>query len=198
VFLDEPFPANLPVVGTCEPCNLGASLDEEYVACLIEVGACGSAAPSDLERPRVRRAFERSSALAARLQAAFDPEGAFVTAEIDRVVRVVEKMARGLWAFELAEPPLDLSARVAFQPLHCLDDDARSQFEAIRPASISAEVGSRMMTRQALAIRAEGEEAAPSWQEVQPDRFRYAVEFDHANVLKLVVREYLAVEVRFA
>jgi hypothetical protein len=57
---DDPFPTNLPVVGTCGPCNAGASLDEEYVACLIEVAACGSSVPEDLDRPRVHRALART------------------------------------------------------------------------------------------------------------------------------------------
>jgi len=35
VFLDRPFPENLPVVESCAKCNTGFSLDEEYLACLI-------------------------------------------------------------------------------------------------------------------------------------------------------------------
>lgn len=197
VFLDEPFPANLPVVGTCGPCNACASLDEEYVACLIEVAACGSAVPRDLKRPRVRRALERNPALAARFQAAFDPRLVAVAAEADRVLRVVEKMARGLWAYELAEPALGMPAEVAFQPLHTLDVDTRAEFERIQPAAIFAEVGSRMMTRQALAIGEDNVGVVPGWQLVQPNRFRYAIGFDEVNVVKLVLREYIAAEVRF-
>lgn len=196
-YLDKPFPTNLPVVGTCGPCNAGASLDEEYVACLIEVAACGSADPANLERPRVRRALERNAALAARLEAAFDPAAVIVAAEIDRVRRVAEKMARGLWAYELAEPALGMSADVAFQPLHLADTDTRADFERIQQATIFAEVGSRMMTRQALAIGAEPTDVDLGWQIVQAGRFRYAIEFDAADVVKLVLREYLAAEVRF-
>jgi len=197
-FLDEPFPTNLPVVGTCGSCNGGASLDEEYVACLIEVAACGSAVPEDLERPRVRRALARNPALAARFQSAFDPAAVAVAAETDRVRRVVEKMARGLWAYELAEPPLGMSADVAFQSLHTLDSDTRAEFERCRPAQIFAEVGSRMMSRQATAIGEGNIGTAVGWQLVQPSRFRYAVEFDDRSAVKLVLREYLGVEVRFA
>jgi len=36
ILLDEPYPTNLPVVAACQRCNLGCSLDEEYVACLLE------------------------------------------------------------------------------------------------------------------------------------------------------------------
>jgi len=197
-FLDKPLPATLPVIGTCAPCNAGASLDEEYVTCLIEVAACGSADPVHLERPRVSRALERNVALAARLQAAFDPATVAVAAEVDRVRRVIEKIARGLWAYELAEPALGMSAVVAFQPLHVLDPATRAEFERVQQPAIFAEVGSRMMTRQALAIGGEPKDADLGWQIVQQGRFRYAVEFDTADVVKLVVREYLVAKVRFA
>jgi len=46
VFLDEPYPPGLPVVGACEGCNLGFSLDEQYLACLIGCVMCGAAANS--------------------------------------------------------------------------------------------------------------------------------------------------------
>ncbi|HVM00503.1 MAG TPA: hypothetical protein VM324_14515 [Egibacteraceae bacterium] len=196
-FLDEPFPTNLPVVGTCGPCNSSASVDEEYVACLIEVAACGSAVPEDLERPRVRRALGRSAALAARFRAALDPEAVTVEAEAGRVRRVVEKMARGLWAYELAEPALGMSARVGFRPLHTMDGSTRNAFEHSPPPAVFAEVGSRMITRQALGLCEGNVGAALGWLLVQPNRFRYAVEFDERSIVKLVLREYLAVEVRF-
>lgn len=146
----------------------------------------------------MRRTLERKAALASRLKAAFDPAAVAVAAEVDRVRRVAEKMARGLWAYELAEPPLGMSADVAFQPLHLLDTDTRAEFERIQQATIFAEVGNRMMTRQALAIRAEPTDVDFGWRVVQAGRFRYAVEYDTAGVVKLVLREYLVAEVRFA
>lgn len=197
-FLDKPFPTNLPVVGTCGPCNGGASIDEEYVACMVEAAACGSADPEHLERPRIRRALARNPALAARFEAAFDPETGAIAAETDRIGRVLEKTARGLWAYELAEPALDMSAAVGFQPLHLLDTNTRAAFEQSQPPQIFAEVGSRMMIRQATSRDPADVSASTGWQLVQADRFRYAVEFDERSVVKLVLREYLAAEIRFS
>jgi hypothetical protein len=195
--LDEPFPANLPVVGTCGLCNRGASLDEEYVACLIEVAACGSANPDSMERPRIRRALARKPALAARFDAALDPKAVAVAAETDRIRRVVEKTARGLWAYELAEPALDLKADVEAHPLHLLDPETRAAFERISPPQIFAEVGSRMMIQQIRALGSKSVATSAGWQVVQPGRFRYAVEFDERSVVRLVLREYLAAEIQF-
>ena len=36
ILLDQPYPENLPVVPCCSKCNRSFSLDEEYVACLLE------------------------------------------------------------------------------------------------------------------------------------------------------------------
>lgn len=51
VLLDEPFPPNLPVLDACADCNNHLSLDEQYIACLIETVICGSANPDDVSRP---------------------------------------------------------------------------------------------------------------------------------------------------
>jgi hypothetical protein len=67
VFLDEPYPEDLPVVGSCRTCNEGASLDEEYVACVLEVAARGTVDPSGLTRPKIVRKLTKNPSLAARL-----------------------------------------------------------------------------------------------------------------------------------
>jgi hypothetical protein len=36
VFFDEPYPKNLPVCPSCLRCNNALSIDEEYLACLLE------------------------------------------------------------------------------------------------------------------------------------------------------------------
>jgi hypothetical protein len=54
------------------------------------------------------------------------------------------------------------------------------------------------MGRQAIALGEGNVGAAAGWQIVQPNRFRYAVEVDGRSVVKLALREYLGVEVRFA
>jgi len=53
VFLDRPFPENLPVVAACTECNQNFSLDEEYVACLLECTLCGTTEPKLLKRGKI-------------------------------------------------------------------------------------------------------------------------------------------------
>ena len=61
VLLDEPYPENLPVVPSCEECNRGYSLDEQYFACLVECARVGSI--KAVERPKIARILLESPAL---------------------------------------------------------------------------------------------------------------------------------------
>lgn len=36
VFLNEPYPPELPVVAACKRCNESFSLDEQYLACFLD------------------------------------------------------------------------------------------------------------------------------------------------------------------
>lgn len=40
VLLDDPKPVNIPVVEACKECNQGFSMDEEYLACLLDCVLC--------------------------------------------------------------------------------------------------------------------------------------------------------------
>src|SRR5580700_2734927 len=53
VFLDQPYPDNLPVVPACHRCNTSFSADEEYLACLIECAKAGSVEEACSARPRI-------------------------------------------------------------------------------------------------------------------------------------------------
>lgn len=68
VLLDEPYPSNLPRVPACRHCNESFSMDEEYIACLIECVLIGSANVDHIERHKVRRILSKKPALAARLR----------------------------------------------------------------------------------------------------------------------------------
>lgn len=50
ILLDEPYPENLPVVPCCSKCNSSFSLDEEYVACLLECAIHGTKSIENLIR----------------------------------------------------------------------------------------------------------------------------------------------------
>jgi len=190
-FLDEPYPENLPVVECCRECNEGASLDEEYVSCLLEVAATGSAQPSGVQRPKIRRKLAESPALSRRLAESLGD--GIVVAETSRVRRIVEKMGRALWSFEIGEPTFGMDARVTMSPISSLTAETLDSFMAVRQPHILPEVGSRAMFRTLVL---DGAAAEHTWLNVQDGRFEYVVEWTGSPVgVKMIVRDYLAAQV---
>jgi hypothetical protein len=195
VFLDEPYPENLPVVGSCRACNEGASLDEEYLACLLEAAACGSTDPGRLGRAKISRRFSDNPSLAARLAMSLRVVDGVTQIEVeqDRVSRVIEKIARALWAFETGEPTGFLLARVWFVPLPALEQAEREAFMSLAVTDLLPEVGGRMMSRVLVVA---DESIFNSWEDVQTERFTYAVEILRGRGrVKMILRGYLAAEV---
>lgn len=165
VFLNRPYPDDLPTVFACRDCNASFSLDEEYVACLVEIASSG---PTDA-RDEVARILNHKPALRARLDAAkvSISEGVGYLPETERLGTVLMKLARGHACHELNEPRLDEPSHQAFAVLPALAPDARRAFEAAPIADVFPEVGSRGMQR--LAQQA----WSYSWVWVQPGRYRY-------------------------
>jgi hypothetical protein len=116
VFLDKPYPDNLLIVGSCDKCNNGASLDEQFIACLLEVVTCGTAAPAGLRRPNIVRTLTRAPALAEQLARGLRSSGGFLMGaeDIKRLARVLEKVGRALWAYQTGEPTRGVSASVSW------------------------------------------------------------------------------------
>lgn len=194
VFLDDPYPENLPVVASCRSCNEGASLDEEYVACLLEVAACGSARPWDVERPKIAQKLAQNASLADRLANSFVIDGGreMVVAETDRVSRVLEKTARALWSFEVGDPTFGVNSVTRFVPVTLMDPLELSGFIHSRAPQLLPEVGSRALQRLFDASK----EPASAWQDVQQGRFSYAIQcFPGTGRVKMMVRDFLAAEV---
>jgi hypothetical protein len=105
ILLDKPYPTNLPAVPACQACNGGFSLDEEYVACVLECVLAGSAYEA-FERPKIAKVLERKPKLAALIEQGRQQDGERSVFAIDtsRVRNVILKLARGHMAFEMNEP----------------------------------------------------------------------------------------------
>ena len=189
VLLDEPFPSDLPVIGACQPCNNGFSIDEEYLACLVECALAGSTDPERVGRPKVARILEGTPALRPRLEAActVGANGCEFAVEYDRVERVLVKLAIGHALHELNEVAPVAPSKVWFLPLVLLDDETRKAFESVDAPIVWPEVGSRAMQRMAA-----GEYG---WLEVQPGRYRFLATVCGSARIRMVLSEYLACEV---
>ena len=194
VLLDEPYPDNLPIVPACRNCNVGFSVDEEYLACLIECVCVGSVFSSEMQREKVEKILFRKPALAKRLSAArteIDSATHFAVEE-KRLRNVVFKLACGHALFELNEPQYEDPTTLDYAPLSMLSDEARSRFERLSQTHIFPEVGSRAMQR----LMPDDETVlAPRWIVVQPGRYRYVAFVGDSVVVRIVLSEYLACEI---
>lgn len=207
VFLDAPLPENLPVLPACGACNKGFSLDEEYLACLIESAVAGSTDPEHIRRPRVAETMRRSPALRSRIEGAkrvidgrlaFDPEGA-------RIQNVVLKLARGHAAYELSAPCREEPSNLRCWPISAMTPEARESWEASHVQQMFGEVGSRGLQRMLvtqLTLQSKTGDTKTigllinDWVDVQEERYRYLAVDDGGELrIKIVIGEYLACDV---
>jgi hypothetical protein len=193
VFLDQPYPDNVPVVGACRDCNESASLDEAYVACLLEVAEHGTVSPAEVHRRKIARILGGKPLLAARLALSLKPGAKYsvTSEEKERISRVLEKIARALWAYETSEAAGLGSAAVRYAQVSQLSDVEFDNFRKLAEPDVFPEVGSRMMSR---VIVAQAGIIPASWIEVQQGRFSYALEIARPRV-KMILGDYLAAEV---
>lgn len=200
VFLDDPMPDNVPVVEACQECNHGFSLDEEYVACLLECVLRGSVDTECLLRDKVKRILTGKPRLAAMLnesrRAAEDGSTLWMPDE-GRVRNVVLKLARGHAAFELSLPQLHEPIRVESTPLLCMPTSQRAEFESAGSGEVRGwpEIGSRAFLR-ACGAKPYSYQNGP-WIPVQENQYRYTVDQHGGVLVRMVLAEYLACEVEW-
>jgi len=196
VFLDEPYPENLPVCPSCLACNNDLSLHEEYLACLLECVLAGEVDSSKIRRSRIGALLDRKPLVVERLRNARSEIDGVPTwsVETERVKAVVLKLARGHAAYELNEPQIDPPTYIDFKPLICMDQTERETFEGSGSGALAPwpEVGSRAMQRLLVAgsdVFAEG------WLVVQEGNYRCRVSQEGGVTVQMVLREYFACEV---
>jgi hypothetical protein len=149
VFLDEPYPKNLPVVPACRACNSSFSADEEYVACLVSCVLAGSTDPELLPRPKTSRILKNKPALRAMLEHdkyRADGKTMFMPKQA-RVSSVVVKLAQGHALYEIHESCAREPDEFSCVPLELLGPDQRLHFENPETSSVWPEVRSRALQR---------------------------------------------------
>lgn len=198
VLLDEPYPVNLSVVDACESCNNSYSKDEPYVACLLECILRGSTSQAAISgREKVQRIFAARPNVAADLEVArvVDQNGNVSwLPHLDRVERVVAKLAAGHAAYELSELCLGWPEHIRMAPLASLTDDERKTFENCdSPQRLQGwpEIGSRAFCK--MAAMGADVYLDNGWTEVQRGLYRYVAL--PGTEIRIVLSEYLACEI---
>lgn len=195
VFLDDPLPSDLPVVDACAVCNQGFSLDEEYLACLIECVLSGTVDTGSIQREKIKRALVRKPRLARRLNTSkkTDGDGKLIwEPENERVRNVVLKLAQGHAAYELGLPHLGNPDKAVFLPLLAMSESQRTAFENRTSGELQGwpEIGSRAFIRACHEFSTGRQ--ADNWIEVQQGRYRYSVDQGGGASVQIVISEYLA------
>ncbi len=210
VFLDSPFPENLPVVPACLNCNNGFSLDEEYVACLIESIVAGSVDPVAIRRKSIAKKLKENVSLYSRIATGMSQSNGqtFFQVESERVRNIALKLARGHAAFELGLPFRSQPIHIQCEPLSTMSVEDLEQFESPQIPIIIDEVGSRSLQRlrviEVTLQSDKGEKFTHSyicndWIDVQDGRYRYLAtsEPDGARV-RIVIGEFLACDIKWS
>ena len=208
IFLDPPFPTNLPVLPACFECNNGFSADEEYVACLVESAIAGSTNPECFRRPRVGTILKRSPALRARIEQAKYDDGTITgfQVEVERLKNVILKLARGHVAYELSLPCRKEPKLISCTPLPSMSDEEKDTFDEGHVPTMLDEIGSRgqqrtLVIQMALGSNIEGTPKPETflfidWVEVQENLYQYLTFKENDEiVVRILLGGYLACEV---
>lgn len=174
VLLDKPHPENLPVVQACEKCNQGYSLDEEYLACLLECVLCGTTDTELIKNSKIGKILKRKPKLHERLEKSKRViEGQIhFEGEVKRIERVIRKLAQGHAKFENSETQFEEPYKVWFQPISIMNVKERDDFFENEELILIPEVGSRAF--QCTMIDDMGVPRA-YWKDVQKDNYSYSI-----------------------
>jgi len=126
--LERPLPSNLRTVPSCVRCNQGASLDEQYFLVLLgQISSAPTIAAMASECGVIDRTLSRSPRLENRLIESLEVDNEdgriLIRPEIDRVKRVIQKIATGLFTLRYGRiPSTNTVGPVGAYPYHARDD----------------------------------------------------------------------------
>jgi hypothetical protein len=174
---------------------------EEYLVAFLGAVLTGTTDPAVQSNPSARRNLAESDKLRTRIERSKttnttigDERCVVWKPEIERIIKIVVKNARGHALFEYGEPMLNEPTHVWSMPLVSLTATERVEFENNTAKGLAPwpEVGTRMMTRVMT-----GQDLSAGWVVVQDGVYRYALMRDGRMRVKTVIREYLASEVHW-
>ncbi|WP_420632006.1 hypothetical protein [Candidatus Leptofilum sp.] len=189
IFLDKPYPENLQITETCSSCNVGMSLDEEYLACWIECARVGTTNPNELRRRKIQKTLSRKPALQSKIEKGM--MDGLIYLEMDRAKKVIEKLARCHVAYELSNRAPDEEPEIGIESLNSISGELRREFESAFYRHTVPEIGSRAFQRQFDSINP----SLINWVTVQNERYRFIVYEETITIVRIVMSEYLAAEI---
>lgn len=196
-FLNKPHPQDLPVIPCCYKCNHDFSLDEEYVSCMIDCMKAGTASPDLVKRKKTRKFLLHNPKLQKRISAQIRNFGGVLLYDIEkeRFEKVFRKLAFGHLAYENDTLAWEIPYIIRINLLPDMSDSQRECFFRPYRGELS-EVRSHGLEHVILCYEDDGSYSYLSpWITIQEGRYRYCVS-PNGNIVKFVIAEYIAVEVR--
>lgn len=191
VFLDKPYPENLPVVPCCKRCNEQFSLDEEYVAVLLECVRWQTFDIEQFKRDKVRKIVEHNPAILKTVRKTVNSmlDGHIsIALENSRLNKVLTKLIAGHLRFEgLDQWFLHNSLDICFYQVIHTNQEFYNRFRSPIFSGLLPEVGSR-----ALISLVENGNAGSPWFTVQPDKYEYCVAPDNSEV-RIIIQDFFGV-----
>ncbi len=201
IFLDEPYPPDLPVVPACRDCNKSFSKNDLYVACLIECVKHGSLNPCDLKREKIKKAMRGKRCMEqlhnANTETLFGTEFRFD----EKIMRTFFiRLARGHAAFECDHVELNEDLiTVWFSPLEIMGIDKEIIFCASPIVGLITEIGSRASQRTMISSGNKGNSKyVTPWVQVEEENYEYlATAVEQGVLVRIIIGDFLAGECLF-
>lgn len=186
VFLEEPFPKNLPTTISCRKCNESYSKDEQYLACLIECVISGTTDPDKIERKKISRTLKNSSGLRKMLKndKTSNKGDIFFTIDSKRVENVLIKLARAHLFYYINEINYEHPEILKYEPIINFTSEEKTLFFK-NEGYLYPEIGSRYFISSI--------EENIDWHIIQEDSYQFLIE-SKSNLItvKILIRNYLA------
>lgn len=193
VFLDEPYPPELPVVFACKECNGNFSQDEAYLACLIECIKANSYNINDIERESIKTTLERFPSILKRIKSLTELKENKLTFKLEkeRIDNVFLKLIKGHLMYEFSTPIIDEKIAITYFNLYDLNFKDRQYFENVIEVTVAPEVGCRAGQNMQVVYE---KYLCWGWNIVQEGLYRYMVALDKNYIVRIVIGDFLACE----
>jgi hypothetical protein len=196
VFLDEPFPENIPVSESCEDCNKSFSKDEEYMACVIECLKNKSCELNKLKRNKIIKILTRNKGLHNRIKEQFNSGSKPIAWEFHRVEKVICKLARGHLMYETSERRLNSPKSFNFWLFEDMPKEILESFNCVANVTneVLPEIGSRYIQR--IMVFPQFRLLFLDWVDVQEGQYRYICYPQGSDfIVRIVIGEFIGFEV---
>jgi hypothetical protein len=193
ILLDSPYPENLPVVPCCYKCNNDLSIDEEYIACIINFMEEKSTNINGKNNEKIKSILERKEKLYSQLSYLMNnfTNQQIIEKDRKRFNNVIIKLAKGHYKYEYGELIIEMPDAIEIKFIEYMTRDEKHNFFNSYYQKLFPEIGSR----QFIDII---ENKCFGWVKVQENVYEYLIFNNGINqFVRILIRNFIAIEVKW-